>query len=251
MSSLFSLHELSIVLLIHNQNPTLLNLDFLKYSGIVPQNWELANDPISTPNLSQVIFQNGLRIIADTNRTIFTERIAGKSLSDLVVAQVAKLYTQVLPHAEYKALGINPEGFATFPDHPEIAQNYLSKTLLSSQPWLEFGNKTPKVDLNISYTLDQGTLNLKVSQGFLRQENGEVITPIVTYSGNFEYIFQEVSPPEKLAVLSNHLEQWQLNLETFTNLIKNQFLKGLSTPLLGVGINTDPLMGEPIAIAMK
>lgn len=257
MYSIFSVHELSIVFLIHNQNPTLLNLDFLKYSGIVPQDWEIANDPILTPNLSQIVFQNGLRIVADTNRTIFTERIAGKSLNNIAVAQVAKLYTQVLPYAEYQALGINPEGFAHFPDHPEVAQNYLSQTLLlSSQRWLEFGNTPPTVDLNISYTLDQGTLNLKISQGFLQEENVEFITPIVTYSGNFEYIFPNLPPADKLAVLSNNLEKWQLNLETFTNLIKNQFLQGLNTPFMGlntpfIGLNTDPLMDAPIEIALR
>jgi len=249
MPSIFSVHELSIVLLIHNQNPTLLNLDFLKYSGIVPSHWELANDPVLTPNVSQVIFNNGLKIIADANRTIFTEMIAGKSPSDIAVTQVAKLYAQVLSHAEYKALGINPEGFATFPHHPEIAKNYLSKTLLSSQPWLEFGNTPPRVDLNISYTLDQGTLNLKVGQGFMQQENGEAITPIVRYSGNFEYIFQQMSPSEKLAVLCNYLDQWQFNIQTFTNLITNQFLNGLNTPLMGGSI--DPLIGSPVEIALR
>ncbi|MHC5675064.1 hypothetical protein [Nostoc sp.] len=250
MASIFSVHELSIVLLIHNQNPTLLNLDFLKYSGIVPQDWELANDPVLTANLSQVMFQNGLRIIADTNRTIFTEIIVGKSLSDIVVAQVAKLYVQILSHAEYKALGINPEGFATFPDHPEIAQNYISKSLLSSQRWLEFGNTVPRVDLNISYTLDEGTLNLKVGQGFLRQDNGEAMTPVVTCSGNFEYVLQQISPSEKSAILCNYLDRWQLNVESFTHLIKNQFLQELNTPLIAGSI-IDPLIGKPVEILLR
>ena len=246
MSSIFSVHELAIVLLVRNQNPALLNLDFLKYSGIVPQDWELASSPILTPQGSQVIFQNGLRLIADTNRTIFIESIIGKSYSNITVAQVAKLYAQVLCHAEYEALGINPEGFATFPNRPELAQNYLSQTLLSPGSWLEFGNLPPRVDLNIGYTLDEGTLNLKVCQRLVQQENEETTTPVVTYSGNFEYPLQQVSPTDKLSVLCDRLDQWQLNVETFTTLIKQRFLNRLNPSFLG--LNTDPLTGEPVAM---
>ncbi|HEY9799584.1 MAG TPA: hypothetical protein V6D25_04440 [Leptolyngbyaceae cyanobacterium] len=249
MYSLFSLHELSIVLLIRNHNHTLLNWDFLKCTGIVPQDWQLASEPISTQNFSQIAFQNGLRIVADNSKIIFTETIGEKSLVDIVVAQIAKFYTQILPYAEYQALGLNPEAFVTFPEHPEIAQNYLSKTLFFSQPWLEFGNTTPRVDLNISYTLDQGTLNLKVAQQFIKQEDGETMTPIVVYSGNFEYMFEQFLPAERSAILWNYLEQWQLNVETFNHLIKNQFLQGLNTPLSGV--DTDTLMGLPMEMLMQ
>lgn len=246
MSSIFSVHELSIVLLVRNQNPALLNLDFLKCSGIVPQDWELASSPILTQQGSQIIFQNGLRLVADTNRTIFIESTIGKSFSNIAVAQVAKLYAQKLPHAQYEALGINPEGFATFPDRPELAQNYLSKTLLSPGTWLEFGNTPPRVDLNIIYTLEQGTLNLKVGQRSL-QKDEEATTPIVTYSGNFEYIFQQLPPADKLDVLCNCLDQWQFNIQTFTALIEQRFLNGLNAPFLSQGF--DQLTGQPIESA--
>ncbi len=244
MSSIFSVHELSIVLLVRNQNPAMLNLDFLKCSGIVPQDWELASSPILTQQGSQIIFQNGLRLAADANRTILIESTMGKSLSDIAVAEVAKLYVQKLPHAQYEALGINPEGFATFPDYPELAQNYMSKTLLAPGTWLEFGNTVPRVDLNITYTLEQGTLSLKVAQRSIQKENEEATTPIVTYTGNFEYIFQQLPPADKLDVLCNRLDQWQSNIETFTTLIEQRFLNALNAPLLSQGI--DPLTGQPI-----
>ncbi|RUT07772.1 hypothetical protein DSM106972_020320 [Dulcicalothrix desertica PCC 7102] len=244
MSSIFSVHELSIVLLVRNQNPALLNLDFLKCSGIVPQDWELASSPILTQQGSQIIFQNGLRLVADTNRTIFLESTIGKSFSNITVAQVAKHYVQRLPYAQYDALGINPEGFATFPNNPELAQNYISKSLLSPGAWLEFGNTPPRTDLNIVYTLEQGTLSLKVAQRSIQKENEEAITPIVTYTGNFEYIFQQVPPTDKLDVLCNRLDQWQSNIETFTTLIEQRFLNAMNSPLLSQSI--DPLTGQPI-----
>jgi hypothetical protein len=246
MSSIFSVHELAIVLLVRNQNPALLNLDFLKYSGIVPEDWELASSPIVTPQSSQIIFKNGLRLIADPHRTIFIESIPGKSNSNVVVAQVAKLYSQVLRNAEYQAIGINPEGFASFPNHPELAQNYLYQTLLSPGRWLDFGHTPPKVDMNIVYTLEQGTLNLNVSQRWLEKENS---TPIISFAGNFEYALQQVSPTDRLSVLCNRLDQWHLNLETFTSLIKQRFLNGLNVPLLGLGI--DSLTGQTIEITSR
>jgi hypothetical protein len=224
MSAIFFIHDLSAVLVVRNQNPTLLNLDFLKYSGIVPQDWELTNPPVSTPQGSQVIFQNGLKLIADSNRTLFIESIASKSYSEVKFAEIAKLYTQALPRAEYEALGINLVGYATFPDNPELAQHYLTKTLLSHGTWLEFGNSVPKVDLNISYSLEQGNLNLKVGQAVLKKDHEAITTPIVTYSGNFEYSLQQLAPADKLGFLYNLLDQWQAHVETFTNLIERSFL---------------------------
>ncbi len=249
MSSIFSIHDLSIsefsvVLLVKNQNPTLLNLDFLKYSGIVGQDWEVSGSPVSTPQGSQIIFQNGLRLAADSTRTIFLESVIGKSIDDIVSAQVAKRYTQILSQAEYEAVGINLTGLVTFREQPQLAQTYLSKALLLSGNWLEFGTQPPKVDLNISYTLEKGMLNLQINEIQLPQENEAASIPAVRYFGNFDYALQQVELTDRLTTLQTYLDQWQSNIETFTNLINQRFLDGVNISLLG---NTQSLTGQPVS----
>jgi hypothetical protein len=152
------------------------------------------------------------------------ESIVTKSYSDIKFAEIAKLYTQALPRAEYEALGINITGYATFPDNSELAQHYITKTLLSHGNWLEFGTSVPKVELNISYPLEQGNLNLKVAQAVLQKDNEPATTPIVTYAGNFEYSLRQLSSADKLSFLYNLLDQWQAHVETFTNLVERSFL---------------------------
>jgi hypothetical protein len=41
MDKTLALYELAVVLVARNHNPTILNPDFLKFNGMVPDNWEL------------------------------------------------------------------------------------------------------------------------------------------------------------------------------------------------------------------
>lgn len=46
MSASVDLQELAIVLTAKNHNPSILNPDFLKCSGIIPSEWELSRQPL-------------------------------------------------------------------------------------------------------------------------------------------------------------------------------------------------------------
>ncbi|MBD2492438.1 hypothetical protein [Aulosira sp. FACHB-615] len=70
MSQSLSIQEIAIVIATKQYNPTILTPDFLKYSGIVPIEWELAQQPVLTNSNAQVVFQNGISIIAQVNRII-------------------------------------------------------------------------------------------------------------------------------------------------------------------------------------
>jgi hypothetical protein len=53
MSSLLPLQEIPIALAAKNLNPNLLNIDLLKYAGIVPDDWELSRPTVYANNLVQ------------------------------------------------------------------------------------------------------------------------------------------------------------------------------------------------------
>jgi len=79
MSNSLQLSEIAIALVAKDLNPAVLNPDFLKYTGIIPTDWELANQPIYNNNLVQLVYKNGVGIIVQPNRLNVLEMIGGKS----------------------------------------------------------------------------------------------------------------------------------------------------------------------------
>jgi hypothetical protein len=90
MSQSLITQEFGIIIAAKNHKPTILNPDFLKYSGIVPTEWELARQPIYTQSVSQVAFINGIVIIAEPTRVMFIEAIENKAVEEIAITAIAK-----------------------------------------------------------------------------------------------------------------------------------------------------------------
>ena len=218
-----SVQELVIILAAKNNNPTILTADFLKYSGITPSDWELARQPVLTNNVSQIIFTNGISIVAETNRVIFIEQVVDKSADAIAIPLLARKYVETLPNAEYQAVGLNPRGYASFDASEDAARNYLSKTLLAPGAWQEIGTAPARATINYVYTLERGQFNLSVNEAAMRQAD-ETTTPIVLFSGNFSYEIASNSKAEQLNNLYKALSNWQADLDTYTDIVNNKFL---------------------------
>jgi hypothetical protein len=218
-----SVQELVIVIAAKNNNPTILTVDFLKYSGIIPSDWELSRQPVLTNSASQVVFTNGVSIVAETNRVIFIEAVADKSADAIAIPQIAHKYVETLPNAEYQAIGLNPRGYASFDASEDAARNYLSKTLLAPGAWQEIGTAPARATVNYVYTLERGQFNLSVNEAALRQSD-ETTKPIVLFSGNFSYEIASNSKDEQLKNLYKALGNWQADLDTYTDIVNSKFL---------------------------
>lgn len=218
-----SVQELVIVISAKNNNPTILTVDFLKYSGIIPSDWELARQPVLTNSAAQVIFTNGVSIVAETNRVIFIEAFADKNPDEIAIPQIARKYVETLPNAEYQAIGLNPRGYASFDTSLDAARNYVSQTLLAPGAWQEVGTTPVRATINYTYTLERGRLNLSVNEAMLRQSD-ETNTPIVLFSGNFSYDIANDSKEEQLKNLYKALGSWQADLDIYTDIINTKFL---------------------------
>ncbi|MDZ8070039.1 MAG: hypothetical protein RMY64_31270 [Nostoc sp. DedQUE08] len=223
MSQSLITQELGIIIAAKNHNPTLLNPDFLKYSGIVPAEWELARQPISTQNVSQIAFTNGVMIVAEPTRVIFIEAIEGKAAAEIIVADIAKKYVQTLPNVEYEAVGLNPRSYITFDRQQDAASQYLAKTLLSPGPWQEVGTAPVRATLNLVYTMDRCPFYLTVSEAALRNPD-ETSTPIVLFNGSFSYEVKSVTAPERLGNLHQIIDNWQADLAAYQEIISTKFL---------------------------
>lgn len=227
-----ALQELIVVLAAKNHNPTLLNPDFLRYSGIVPLEWELARPPVLTQRSSQVTFQNGIAVIAEPDRVVFVENIQGKAIAEIAIPRLAQKYMESLPNIDYQGIGLNPRGYAAFPGGEDAAQQYLTGTLLAPGSWFNFGEAPARSAVSFVYTLEHGLLSLSVSEALLQESETQAI-PIVLFVGNFNYTLTGESHNERLQSLSDSLGRWQVDLEVYQNLVNQKFLaKAAEKPAL-------------------
>ncbi len=224
MSQPLTVQELAIVIAAKNQNPSILSPDFLKYSGMIPAEWELAGKPIFSNNLTRVSFKNGVSIVGEPNRVIFAEAIADKTTATVSIANVARKYVQVLPNMDFQAVGVNPRGFVAFTEK-DAARNFITENLLSAGAWKEEGEAPMQASLNLIYKLQNTPVAINITQAELRQKDKAI--PIVIFSGNFNYQVTGSNSQEKLDLINQVIENWFNDITTFSNLINNKFLAGV------------------------
>ncbi|MEA5596808.1 hypothetical protein [Rivularia sp. UHCC 0363] len=220
MNKTVQIQELAIAITA-KLNPSVVNLDFLKYSNIISSDWELARPPVYTKNLTQLVFQNGIAIVVQPNRIVFAEAVDKKDIQEAIIAQLAIKYIEKLPNVEYQAVGINPKGFVTFTESNGAA-NYLLKNLLASGEWREFGKTPVKAAIQLAYTLEDSQLNLTINEGLLKLAENSL--PAVLFSGNFNYDIAGNNQEERIRDLHRILQNWNNNLETYQKLINDKFL---------------------------
>ncbi|GAB1542663.1 hypothetical protein NUACC21_53370 [Scytonema sp. NUACC21] len=230
MTQQLVVQDLVIVVAAKNHSPSILNPDFLKCSGIVPQDWDLARQPVYTNSAAQVTFTNGISIIAEPNRVIFMEPIGDKTMSELNIAEIARKYVQTLPNVEYEAVGINPRGYVAFAESPDAARFYMAETLLSPGAWQSEGDSPMRASLNLVYKFQRAPFYLSITEAALRKED-ETTTPIVMFSGSFSYELSGDSGAEKISNLHNCIQNWQTDLNTYSDIINHKFLNKISSSL--------------------
>lgn len=226
MNKQLNVQELSIILAVKKQNPTTLNSDTLKYTNVIPGDWELASAPIIQQNVVQLKFTNGVVIIAEYNRIILVQSIIDKSVADIVIPDIAKKYAQTFPNVEYQAVGINPNGYVPFSREQDTARTYLTQTLLSPGSWQEEGELPMRVNLNLVYKYERASMYLNITEAAIQAED-KTTTPIVIFGANYSYKVNGESSAEKLAYLHQVIDNWQGDLEAYSNLVNNKFLASL------------------------
>ena len=223
-TNLQDIEDLTISLVIKNFNPTLLSYEFLTMSGLVPNTWELAKQPVMNPRGSQVIFKNGVDIIAQGNALNFRQPIGNKDLEQLEFAKVAQQYVQKMSNAEYQGLSIAPKIIIPFPEQ-EGGKNFIHNTFFNDGSWRTFGNNSVQASLTLSYELDQCRLGVNINPAKLQQQDNNVSTSAVLFAGSFNYSFMNDTPETRANNLIKKLANWQKDLQIFRDLVYKQFLQ--------------------------
>ncbi len=228
MSTDLILQELGIVVAMQQPNPNLVTAEFLKLSGIIPADWELARQPINNEQISRLLFTNGISIAAEPNRIMFGEIIGEKDLNSLTVATIAQKYLNIFKLAQYQAVGINIRGFCP-QTNPLAATQYINHQLLSDGSWQNYGTAPIQAALNLVYTLEGRQLNLEVAAAQIQGSEAE-ITPIILFSGNFSYNLGISEIGNNLDAASLILANWQMDLSAYYELITERFISS-TTPM--------------------
>jgi hypothetical protein len=221
MSQDLSIQELAIVIAVAKQNPTILTPDFLKSSNIIPSDWEIARPPLLSQFGAQIIFKNGVSIVAQANQIAFAERVINKSLDDLNAANIAHKYTQILSQLEYQGVKTSLRGhFAMGKENTTAAKDYLFQQLLSPQLQQQ-GYKPVQAGIQLTYRLNDTQLNLEINEAGLIVEKS--IEPVIVFSGNFNRNIRK-KEANKLAIVGSFIDNWRTDWDSYTNLVNNQFL---------------------------
>ena len=219
MSQALEIQELAIVITAKNYDPSLLNPNFLKYSGIIPEDWELARQPVVSNRGSQIVFNNGIYIAAQPNRLMFVEAMNDKEdFSTARIPELAHRYIEILRTIKYQAVGINFRGYNTCTNTTVETNNYLIDNFIQPGAWQECGNKPVKAGLNLAFDYEEKQLSLSINEAGLKMPESEQV-PVILFSGNFNYDLSNEAVDAVLPKINSIVTNWQQDLAIYTEVV--------------------------------
>ncbi|MGB7412760.1 MAG: hypothetical protein WA902_00990 [Thermosynechococcaceae cyanobacterium] len=226
-----SLQELGISISAKDLNPSALNSDFLKYSDIIPDDWELARPPVYTNRLVQILYKTGLSLIAQPNRLSLIELVTTQSLEDLQCPQIAMKCIDRLPKVAYDGLGINPRAFMKF-ESPEASHQYLTQQLMTPGPWSNSPNGPVQAAIQLVYPQPEGKLNLAINEASVQRPESDPES-VILFSGSFSYELDGDTQPERLQRMQQLISRWQIPLQQFQETLQpfEDLAQNVSLPL--------------------
>lgn len=232
MTQTLTIQDLSIVLAIKNHNPVIVTTDFLKGSGIIPTDWELARPPVLSSRATQIVFKNGIKIEAQVGAISFSENLSNNP-ANMQIPSIARWYAATLPHLEYEGIGINPRRFVTFGNEENGANKFITETILNKGEWQNLGNAPMLAGINLVYTLERCQLRLAINEARLQTSDGKAI-PSVLFAGNFDYRLTANLPEERIQKVSLILENYHQDIAAYQHLINQKFLAGKQEELVPI-----------------
>lgn len=225
-----TVQEIVAILATQGQTPSVVNAEFLKYSGIIPDDWELIRQPVYTEEVAQIAYNTNVTVTVQPNRIVVAQALEGQLSDDLICTQIARKLATALPKVNYRAFGFNAIGYVPFPEGKTAIYHYLNQTLLAPGPWQEFQGTTVDPTFEFAYNLPQGRLSVSAREAMLRKPDlAEDATPIVSFTGTIEHGLNQTETSARLDELIGYLDNWQDDLRTYTDLINNNFLKGIES----------------------
>ncbi|WP_445214872.1 hypothetical protein [Brasilonema sp. UFV-L1] len=201
-----------------------MNPDFLKYNQIVPRDWELAMPPICTPPISQVVFKNGVNIVAQSDRVSFWEALDPEHLV-FQVPDISSKYIEIVPSVDYRAVGININAHIVAEKKEDNQDTVLTKVIAAGK-WKNFQGKSPNAVVQFMYQLDNTNLTIAIQEVVFQQQLPQnQLVPVVNFSANFHRELVNSTYPEKIFQIKNIIQSWETDFKTFISFVEEAFLE--------------------------
>lgn len=218
-----TLTALSVVLIADNIDPSMINPDFLRHSGIVASDLQTEQLPISTPVFSQVTFEGGLAVIAQPDRFAFVQQ--GESLEeDIASPNTARRFLEKVPHPAYKAIGINSTGVKPLDDGPRS----VAATLIGEGEWMAFQDVSPEVFLKAVYPCKEKQITMDI-QDVKRHEAGGSESRGLLFTVNVHRDVSKMDQGQRIARLMSILSEWKEDLSDFKDLVAKFDMRGVAS----------------------
>ena len=212
-----TLRELSVVIAADQNNPSILNPDFLRHNEIVPADLVVRQSAcLSSPMYSRVEFEGNLTVTAEPNRVIFAQ--TGQPLDEDTasrIPQMATCFVKALPHVTYRAIGINPKG--VFVPESESSVDILN-VLKERGRWTPYYDVPPEITLGALYRYQGKMIHLNISADNSEQHSGTASGGI-QFQINFHHDVDEQVQRGRIDQMVSVLSDWKSNLGEFHTLV--------------------------------
>ncbi len=223
------IREIALNFAVKQFDPSMLTEQFIKFSGIVPSDWELGRQPVVNRGAAQLVFKNGVSIVAQPRSISFLESMNNdKPPEEVVAAKIANTFAEKLPNADYQAVTVSPKFLIPLPKQTDGARKFITETLLAQGSWQDFGKSPVQAGIDLLYQFESCQLNLKVNQAVLQLPGQQSVSALL-FSGNFNYRLDNPDAGERIKHAQQILDAWQSDLNTFSSMVYDRFL-GAQTP---------------------
>lgn len=222
--------EITIMLAVEECKPKVINSNFYYQSGIVPQNWNLANPPVNQSDISQLRFTNNISITTEQQLITFTEISQERIPKQLAIIEVIQRFVRTLPNLRYQGLGVNPATFCSvkLDNRPVEAQSIVNQIfrpqILSSQPSPHLSGTKLTYQLERNSQIQWFYLNIEDVQ--LRSERDNQRHSAVSFKGSFPHeLFDTPTSEDVLRILP----EWQHDLRTYDEIVYCSFINSINS----------------------
>lgn len=176
--------QFSLVVPGKSHNPTILNPDFLRSCGVVPEDWGWeVTETFTTPALSLVRYSNGVSITVQEDRLQVSD-LNPPDPTESKIPTLVTSYVRALPHVHYSAVGTNFQAVLEVDDPDTVVKNRFIK----DGPWNSSAHPLSAVGLRLQYPLAvaESRLLLSIDSGQVRKADApDTPVHVLFANGNF------------------------------------------------------------------
>ena len=225
ISPRITLVELTVVLATDNFDSSIITADFLRQSGIVRDNPETVQSPVSTPIFAHILFEGGLEVNARPDQLAFIHRLeeSNNRLKTGASVEMAARFLEKVPLPRYRAIGINPKGFSASNGK---TSGCVMNTLVDNGAWTTFDNSLPVVSLKSVHSLSDRRITMFVND-YIESESTKPEAMSLEFYANIHREITEDDHSLRIPKMISILSKWENDLRDFAQLAGQFDLKGM------------------------